>query len=69
MKNWNWKQWTAFGIIAAVVIAAVVCHLVQPAVSYAWLEMIAVGTFVLGGVTGWLLKDHVKADADKKQKK
>ena len=67
MKNWNWKQWTALGIIAAVVIAAVVCHLVQPAVSYAWLEMIAVGTFVLGGVTGWLLKDHVKVDADKKQ--
>lgn len=56
MKNWTWKQWTALGVIAAVVIAAVVCHLVQPTVSYAWLEVVALVTFVLGGVTGYLLK-------------
>lgn len=55
MKNWNWKQWTVLGIVAAVVIAAVVCHLVQPEVSYAWLEVVAGGTFVLGGVGGYLL--------------
>ena len=47
-KNWTWKQWTALGVIAAVVIAAVVCHLVQPTVSYAWLEVVAVATFALG---------------------
>ena len=64
MKNWTWKQWTALGIIAAVVIAAVVCHLVQPQVTYAWLEMVACGTFVLGALTGYWLKknDVVKQD-------
>ena len=60
MKNWTWKQWTALGIIAAVVIAAVVCHLVQPQVTYAWLEMVAGGTFVLGALVGyWLKKNDV----------
>lgn len=54
MKNWNWKQWTAFGVIIALVIAAVVCHLVQPAVSYAVLEMVAGGTFFLGGLVTYL---------------
>ena len=58
MKNWTWKQWTALGIIVAVVIAAVVCHLVQPQVSYAWLEIVSAGMFVLGGVTGYLLKKN-----------
>lgn len=55
MKNWNWKQWTAIGIIAAVIIAAVVLHLVQPTVSYAFLEITAVVTFLLGLASGWLL--------------
>lgn len=55
MKNWTWKQWTAVGVIAAVIIAAVVCHLVQPEVTYAWLEMVSCGTFVLGAVAGALL--------------
>lgn len=54
MKNWTWKQWTAIGVIAAVIIAAVVCHLVQPTVTYAWLEIVSAGTFVLGGVAGFL---------------
>ena len=64
MKNWTWKQWTALGIIAAVIIAAVVCHLVQPKVTYAWLEMVAGGTFVLGALVGYWLKknDVVKQD-------
>lgn len=58
MKNWTWKQWTAVGVIAAVVIAAVVCHLVQPEVTYAWLEMVSCGTFVLGALAGsWLTKN------------
>ena len=67
MKNWTWKQWTAFGVIASVIIAAVVCHLVQPEVTYAWLEMVAAGTFVLGGVAGFLLgkSDVVKKDEKK----
>jgi hypothetical protein len=31
------------------------CHLVQPQVSYAWLETISAGTFVLGGISGYLI--------------
>jgi fucose permease len=55
MKNWTWKQWTALGVIAAVVIAAVVCHLVQPEVTYAWLEIVSAATFALGIGVGVLL--------------
>ena len=70
MKNWNWKQWTALGIIAAVIIAAVVLHLVQPQVSYAYLEICAAVTFVLGGVAGWLLakKNEPTQNAGKSEK-
>lgn len=55
----NWKFWTVVGIIAAVVIAAVVCHLVQPTVSYAWLEVVAFLTFVLGGVAGGFIGYYI----------
>jgi hypothetical protein len=55
MKKLNWKYWTAFGIIAAIIIAAVACHLAQPEVSYAVLELISLGTFVLGGVSSGLI--------------
>jgi hypothetical protein len=65
MKNWTWKQWTAVGVIAAVVIAAVVCHLLQPEVTYAWLEMVSCGTFVLGAVAGALLAKKTQKE-DKK---
>jgi len=58
MKQWTWKQWTALGLTLAVVIAAVVCHLVQPAVSYAWLEMVSLVTFILGVISGYLLKKN-----------
>lgn len=56
MKNWTWKQWTALGITLALIITFSVLHLVQPQVSYAWLEAVSAGTFVLGGVSGYLLK-------------
>lgn len=56
MKKWNWKQWTGFGLVCAVVIAFVVLHLVQPAVSYAFCECMTAGAFVVGGVAGYLLK-------------
>jgi hypothetical protein len=38
--------------------------LVQPQVTYAWLEMVAGGTFVLGALVGYWLKknDVVKQD-------
>lgn len=56
MKNWNWKQWTAFGLMIAVIITIVVLHLVQPAISFAWTELFAGGSFVLGAVAGYLFK-------------
>ena len=56
MKKLTWQQWTAIGIIVAVIIAAVVLHLVQPQVSYAFLEISAAVTFALGVLVGWLLK-------------
>jgi len=46
----SWKFWLVVAIVAAVVIAAFVCHLVQPKVTYAWLEIVSAFTFVLGGV-------------------
>lgn len=55
MKKWTWKNWTAFGIVIATLIAGFVCHLVQPQVSYALMEIISASTFVLGGVTGYLI--------------
>lgn len=58
MKNWTWKQWTSFGIVVALLISFGVCHLVQPQVSYAWLEAMCAGTFVLGGVSGYLLRKN-----------
>ena len=70
MKKLTWQQWTAIGITAAVIITGIVLHLVQPAVSYAWLEAVATGTFVLGGVTGWLLKkNNIINKTDKTDKK
>lgn len=59
MKSLTWKQWTAVGIIIAVVAAAIICHLVQPVVSYAWLEIVSAGTFILGVISGYLLKKDI----------
>lgn len=56
MKNWTWKNWTAFGIIVAAILGFGICHLVQPQVSYAWLEVISAMTFVLGGISGFLIE-------------
>lgn len=55
----NWKLWVVVAIIAAVVIAAVVCHLVQPKVTYAWLEVVSALSFVLGGVVGGLIANYL----------
>ena len=58
MKKLNWYQWTAIGLIAAIVIAFVVLHLVQPVVSYAFTEILCLGSAVLGGVAGYLIGKH-----------
>lgn len=55
----NWKLWVVVAIIAAIVIAAVVCHLVQPKVTYAWLEVVSAFSFVLGGVVGGLIANYL----------
>lgn len=55
MKNWTWKNWTGFAIIVSAIIAFFICHLVQPQVSYAWLETISAGAFALGGISGYLI--------------
>ena len=59
MKNFTWKQWTAIGVIAAVVITLVVLHLVQPVITFAWTEVFCAGSFILGGVAGYLIKKDI----------
>ena len=56
MKKLTWQQWTAIGIILAVIITGVILHLVQPNVSFAFTEIIGLGAFVLGVISGYLIK-------------
>lgn len=56
MKNWTWKQWTALGIIVAVIITIIVLHLVQPVISYAFAEIMTIIGFGLGCLTGYMFK-------------
>lgn len=56
MSKLSWKQWTAIGILLAALITGVVLHLKQPEVSYAFTEIVAVVSFVLGGGVMWLFK-------------
>ena len=55
----NWKLWVMVAILAAMVIAAVVCHLVQPKVTYAWLEVVSAFTFVIGCSAGALVDNYL----------
>ena len=48
----NYNEVSCF--VVAVIIVGVILHLVQPEVSYALLEMVSGGTFVLGGFATWL---------------
>lgn len=61
----NWKKWTAIGIIAAVMIAFIVLHLIQPEVTYAFTELIAFGTFILGGVAGYFISKYLSEKNEK----
>lgn len=56
MKKLTWQQWTAIGILVAVIITGVVLHFVQPIVSYAFTEAMTAGGVVVGTVAGYLLK-------------
>ena len=55
----NWRFWVVFALVLAVVIAAVVCHLVQPKVTYAWLEVVSALTFIAGGIAGGLVGNYI----------
>ena len=55
----DWKFWLVFGIVAAVIIAAVVCHLKQPKITYAWLEIVSAFTFVLGCVATAMVDNYL----------
>ena len=59
MKNWNWKRWTAFGIIVALIITMVVLHLVQPQVTYSFAEIMTAVGVVVGFIAGYLFKSDV----------
>ena len=60
MKNWNWKQWTAFGIIIAVIIIIIILHIVQPVLAFAWTELFTGSGFILGGLSGYLFKQKTR---------
>lgn len=62
MKNWNWKQWAAFGVIIASIIALVVLHFKQPEVSYAFTEAMTAGGLAVGFLGGFFIKGHVKVE-------
>lgn len=59
MKNLTWKQWTAIGILIAVIITLVVLHLVQPSISFALTEIFSFGAFILGCVAGFLFEKDI----------
>lgn len=59
MKKLTWQQWTAIGITLAVIITGVILHLVQPNVSFAFTEIIGFGAFVLGVISGYLIKNKL----------
>lgn len=58
MKKLNWQQLTAIAIIAVVIITGIILHLVQPNVSFAFTELLSGGCFILGGISGYMLKKN-----------
>lgn len=65
MKNWNWKQWTAFALAVLVVVGEVVLVFAQP-----WSALYVAIASVFTFIAGWLASKHVeiKVDSDKKTK-
>ena len=60
MKTWTWKEWTGFGLVAALIIAIVVLHFVQPVVSYTLLEFACCGIGIITFVTDYLFGKSCK---------
>lgn len=65
MKNWNWKQWTAFTLAVLVVVGEVVLVFVQP-----WSALYVAIASVFAFIAGWLAAKHVeiKVGGDEKTK-
>lgn len=63
MKKWTWKEWTAFALVLAVLVAEVISVFVAP-----WAALLGAGTGVFAFVAGWLAGKHViiKEGTDKK---
>ena len=53
-KNWTWKEWTALGLVAAVVIAEVISVFVAP-----WAALLGACTAGLAFAAGWIAGKHV----------
>ena len=64
MKNWNWKQWTAFALAVLVVIGEVVLVFVQP-----WTALYVAIASVVAFIAGWLAGKHVEIKVDDKKTK
>lgn len=59
MKKWTWKQWTAFGLIIAVILACIILHLVQPTVTFAFAEIMTFVGTIVGAVAGYLFNQRI----------
>lgn len=53
-----WKKWLVVAIVAMIIIAIVVLHLVQPKITYAFAEVLIAIAFIIGGVAGWLANKY-----------
>ena len=54
MKNWTWKEWTALGLVVAVLIAEIVSVFVAP-----WAALLGACTGVLSFIAGYIAGKHI----------
>ena len=58
IKSVTVAQWIAIALFVAVIITAIVLHFVQPQVSYAFFEIGALALYLLGLISGYLIKKN-----------
>ena len=63
MKNWTWKEWTAFALAMLVIIGEVVLVFVQP-----WSALFVAVAAVFSFVIGWIANKHVTITKEKEEK-
>lgn len=63
MKNWTWKEWTAFALAMLVIIGEVVLVFVQP-----WSALFVAVAAVFSFVAGWIASKHVIITKEKEEK-